>query len=326
MLVTRLLHRFEKWRRRWQQQFAAPTAPLLSPAELLALQQLANTAPTLSAQREVQYPLLGERSSVFAGSGYEFADNRLYNAGDDMRFINWRLYARSGQLYRKLFIEERRPPVWLVVDRRQPMCFGTQRRLKITQAARLTMFHAYRALRQQLPCGAVIVDQQAQWFPPVRQSQALQNLQDTLLAAAAVAQHTAEINLLQVVRQLQTQLPPGCIIFLISDFHDLEPANVPQLLELSRSHRVIACHVIDPIEITPPPQGDYALWDEASQTTLRLNCDDNAARQQATLSLQQHQVNITTWLRQGGAEYQRWLTTTDSLQPTTAAAHADANR
>ena len=326
MLVTRLVHRVEKWRGRWQQQFAVPAPPLLTSAELAELHQFANNAATLSAQREVHYPLLGERSSVFVGSGYEFADNRLYNAGDDMRFINWRLYARSGQLYRKLFIEERRPPVWLVVDRRHKMCFGTQRRLKITQAARLAIYHMYRALRQQLPCGAVIIDQQAHWFPPQRQSQALQGLQQTLLAAATVQHHPAEINLLQVVRQLQSQLQPGCIIILISDFHDLESANIPLLLGLAGSHRVIACHVVDPIEIAPPSQGDYALWDDATQASLRLNCDDSAARQQAIQSLQHYQENIATWLRQCGAEYQRWLTTTDSLQVTPAATYADANR
>jgi uncharacterized protein (DUF58 family) len=325
MSLTSLVQRFDQWRRCWQQQFAAPATPLLTPLELAQLHQAANTAVALSAQREVHHPLLGERSSVFAGSGYEFADNRLYSAGDDMRFINWRLYARSGQLYRKLFLEERRPPVWLVVDRRSSMCFGTQQRLKITQAARLAMFTVYRALRQQLPCAAVILDHQAHWFPPVRQQQTLQSLQNALLAPATSNYDAAEISLPQVLRQLQTQLQPGCLVFVISDCQDLAAESLPLLLGLARAHRLIAQHVVDPIELMPPVQGDFAIWDEASHRSARLNCNDAMTRQQVTQALQDYQVGIETLLRQGGAEYQRWLTTTDSLQPTSTTAHAKSH-
>jgi uncharacterized protein (DUF58 family) len=326
MALSALLQRLAHWLRHWQQQFAASAIPLLSPQELAQLHQAANTAVALSAQREVHHPLLGERSSVFAGSGYEFADNRLYSAGDDMRFINWRLYARSGQLYRKMFLEERRPPVWLVVDRRNPMRFGTQQRLKITQAARLAMFTVYRALRQQLPCAAVLLEHQAHWLPMVRQQQTLQALQTALLAPAAVTHDTTEIALPQVLRQLHSQLQPGCLVFMISDFHDLAATTLPLLAGLSQRHRLLAYHVIDPIELTLPSQGDFAIFDDATQTSVRLNCDDAVSRRQLTQSLQHYQAGIEALLRQAGVEYQRCLTTTDSLPSTTTMHHVNATQ
>ncbi|MFO7602311.1 MAG: hypothetical protein R6X06_00685, partial [Gammaproteobacteria bacterium] len=78
-----LLQRLRRLRRRWQHA-ANVQQPLLDAQDVQRLQQFARSrfSRPLTAQRDVQQPLLGERLSTFTGSGYEFAENRLFQAGD----------------------------------------------------------------------------------------------------------------------------------------------------------------------------------------------------------------------------------------------------
>ncbi|MBI3563510.1 MAG: DUF58 domain-containing protein [Gammaproteobacteria bacterium] len=319
-LLWLIQHRY-RW---WQQRFSTKPQPLLTSTELQDLYQHASS--TLPTAREVRHPLLGERNSVFAGSGYEFTDNRLHSAGEDTRFINWRLYARSGQLYRKLFLEERRPSLWIILDRRSSMRFGTQVRLKVTQAARLAMLCLYRGLRQQLPSAAVLLEQQAHWFKPIRTLSAAYPLQQAIIAAAPPQPDTQEIPLAAVLHELHVQLKPGCLIFLISDFHDLDDSMVPVLLAMSRKHHLSAYHIVDPIELQAPAQGDFVLWDATTDTTQRLNCNTAPQRQRYTTTLRQYHSALESRLYQGGVQYQRWLSSSDALQTTLDTSHAQPTR
>lgn len=293
---------------------SACNAPLLNAAEIAQLHEAATSrqAAALQAAQEVLHPLLGERSSVYAGSGFEFADNRTYSAGDDMRFINWRLLARSGQLYRKLFVEERRPEVWLVMDRRASMRFGTRVRPKVAQAARVAIYYLHRALHQQLACGAILLEDTAQWLAPARNVAAAQALQDKLIAPCPPTGNTATtVTLPAVLRQLQAQLTPGCIIVLISDFHDLAADATATLYALSQSHTVLACHIADPLELAPPAQGQYTIQNDDQHLPQTLHADDPAWQQQWQALLTQHQHAIAATLKQAGVRYQKLLTTTD---------------
>ena len=92
---------------------------LLEPEFLARLEQLEIVARRL--RRGVQR---GERRSVRRGSSVEFADHRQYGAGDDLRFLDWNLYARLDKLMTKLFHDEEDLAVHLVLDRSASMDFG----------------------------------------------------------------------------------------------------------------------------------------------------------------------------------------------------------
>ena len=158
--------------------------PLLNEQALQQIHAVA-TAPNsnwVTSQHEVKTLLVGERSSAYSGSGYEFAENQLYVAGDDSRFINWRMLARTGKLYRKVFHEERRPQLWVVVDKRASMRFGTNKRLKVTQAAIHAICHLYQAQQHQLASGGVILKDSPCWFNPTQNMNALQPLIQEIIA------------------------------------------------------------------------------------------------------------------------------------------------
>jgi uncharacterized protein (DUF58 family) len=80
----------------------------------------------------------------------DYDESRPYFPGDELRFMNWRVTARTGEPHMKVFREERKPSVFIVVDRRQNMCFGTRRRLKVSQAVRAAAVTAFDARLNQV--------------------------------------------------------------------------------------------------------------------------------------------------------------------------------
>jgi uncharacterized protein (DUF58 family) len=118
---------------------ARDSAPLLTPAFLRRLERLA-----LATRRVQRGAGKGERRSKRKGSSVEFADYRDYVQGDDLRHIDWNLYARLGQLYLKLFEETEDLTLHILVDASRSMAFGTP--TKMDFARRLAAAIAYIGL------------------------------------------------------------------------------------------------------------------------------------------------------------------------------------
>lgn len=272
------------------------------------------TAPTLAIHREVQQVLLGERQSAYAGSGYEFAENVAFHSGDDARFINWRLFARTGEYYRKAFYEERRPQVWLVLDRGPHMCFGTHTRLKLAMAAQLALFHLFVAQRQQLLTGAVLLDGQAEWLRPAQGHAALQNLIYKLRQPCSPpADRDTPQALSSLLAQLNVRLRPGCIVILYSDFHDLQAADMNRLHALCEQHSVLARHIIDRSELELPGTGQYQF--ATAHIEQSVDCADAALREQYRQAMAQRHAQVKDWLQQAGCNYQRYTADAELFAP-----------
>lgn len=289
--------------------------PLLNNIELQQLQRLAQTAqdnPFL-IQTDVQHQLLGERTSSYAGSGYEFAEHRRYVAGDDPRFIDWRAMARTGKLYRKVFHEERRPQLYLVVDRRNAMRFGTRQQLKVTLAVKQAIQLLYQARQQQIPCGSVILEQQANWSQASQSATGIHNIIQQLNHPCPPLPEThKEASLGNVLNELAVRLSPGCIIFLLSDFHDLDESSSSTLYQLARRHRVYARHILDTMEQQLPAHGQFALFDEQQRQTININSSDSALAKQFAHDMQQQRLKIESIFQHAGCDYQ-WVTGEDPV-------------
>ena len=314
----------QKWRKvisgflenRWSSSYQLTHAPLLNASDLPTIHAsaIASINQPLESRHEVSTLLVGERSSSYAGSGYEFAENQLYVTGDDSRFINWRLLARTGKIYRKKFIEERRPELWVVMDKRVSMRFGTRKRLKVTQAAIHALFHLYQGQQQQLACAGVILSDSVRWHKPAKDPDGLQLLVEDIIAAAPPIPGQTENNCLDLVlRQLVTRAAAGSIIILLSDFHNLSTDVPGSLYELTKKHRVIAKHIIDPIELKLPGTGKYQVASSRGSRQYLLDCSDNNFRQQYQEKTKHWQENIENQLTQAGASYQVCMSDDNSL-------------
>ena len=117
--------------------------PLLTPEEIVALIEQADALRHTRAHgREVFLRHPGDARSAHFGQGLDFEEVRAYQAGDDIRNMDWRTTARTGEPYLKVFREEHHPALHIVVDRGAGMRFGTTRQLKAAQAARVAILAA----------------------------------------------------------------------------------------------------------------------------------------------------------------------------------------
>ncbi len=239
--------------------------PLLDHDEIRAL--FLRAARDGAARRDVTGQQAGEAPSSRRGQGLDYLDSRPYQTGDDIRFMDWRLSARAGEPRMKVFHEETRRGVLLLIDRRGPMRFGTRARLKLTQALRLAITVA-AAHREQATLSTLLLDDRLRWSAPETTEHGLLNL---LNAAAGPApplppdtpQITPQVTLGQALDQLRERLEPGAILYLLSDFIDLTEQHRPALLALRAlaAPRAILLH--DPAERRLPAAGplDFVVGD-----------------------------------------------------------------
>ncbi len=291
---------------------------LISTHELNRLRQLAAQAiPTsLDLNLEVHHKMLGEQLSPFAKNGFEFAETRLYQHGDNVRFINWRRYANTGQLFINRFHEERRPQCWILIDRRASMRFGTRVRLKVTQAATLALFHLFKAQRQQFDIGGIVLNEQSHWYEVKSSSTSFQPLIQHICSACPPLPDRADDQLAQNLRLLKTRLAPGCLIIVISDFIDLKHADLNILNALSSQHTVSTLHIVDPIEKTLPTKGQFQILNAEDDSLIQLNCSNSNSREHYQNILQTRLDNIEQQLTQSKTLYQQVDSTTELLSTT----------
>ena len=251
--------------------------PLLSHEEILALSlQAKNNKNSSQYKNEIAFKQAGEIRSIYRGHGMDYEESRHYQAGDDPRYMNWQLSARTGQHYMKVFREEKQPGVFILIDRRRTMCFGTQKRLKVTQAVRTAAIAAFSAKEKNYSIGGVIIGKETEWFKERKSKQAAFNFINQAASAATPAfeKETSEKNINDILLMLNQVLTTGSIIYLISDFHDLDDSSQSTLLQLSASHQINAIQITDIAEVKLPDAGVITLKSSNQDKPQKVNSND----------------------------------------------------
>lgn len=292
--------------------------PLLSNSEILELLlRIQHRNKTRVHNHDVSFRKIGEARSVFRGHGMDYEESRLYQAGDDPRYMNWALTARTGQHYLKVFREERQPGVFILVDRRNSMRFGTQQRLKITQAARTAAITIFSAQENNYSIGGVILDNEVEWFKENNNKQAAF---DFIHQAARPALPVFEENTLQqqklsdVLKTLNEILTKGSTLYLISDFHDLRNESQSTLLQLSSSHTIHAIHITDPAEIKLPKAGVVSLITENYNAVHQVNSDTSTEQNKYMSASNEYYSKIKYLFEDLAISYRQVFTTDDKIE------------
>ena len=220
----------------------------------------------------------GEYRSVFKGQGMEFAEVREYQAGDEVRSIDWNVTARMGKPYVKRYIEERELTVMLAVDLSGSERFGTRARFKSELASELAAVLAMSAIRNNDRVGAVLFTDRIEHVVPPRKGRrhALRLMRD-LLVFEPVGRGT---DLAAALEYTGKMLSHKAIIFVVSDFQT-EDLEQPLKL-LAQRHDVVAVTVDDPSEQDLPDIGQARFVDPETGTTIDIDTSD--ARVRATFA------------------------------------------
>ncbi len=226
----------------------------------------------LNRQRKTFSPLVGPHQSRFRGRGIEFDEVRAYQAGDDIRNIDWRVTARSGRPHTKLFHEERERPVLLLVDQGLPMFFGSRNCFKSVQAAHVAALLAWAALQQNDRVGGLVFcgGDRAEVRPQRSAKTVLQLLRDINAFNRRLHRQLppAGVGLCEALEELRRIARPGSNIFLVSDFRNCHSEGKKHLHQLSRHNDISAIQIYDPLEQELPPAGSYSVTDGARRTLL----------------------------------------------------------
>ncbi len=231
---------------------------------LIGLNRDALGLPLIS--NSVKAQMAGGHLSAFRGRGMEYHESRPYQPGDDIRAIDWRVTARSGDPHTKIYREERERPVLLWLDLSRSMFFGTQNCFKSVLAAKLAALLAWSSVQHGDRLGYLIFSEaQHSEFRPARGKRSVLHFIQQLVDHRAwdpidtpEADPQAGVRALVRLRQVTR---PGSLVVLLSDFRFLDASCRGQLVELARHNDVVMIHAHDPFERSLPPPGVYRVTD-----------------------------------------------------------------
>jgi uncharacterized protein (DUF58 family) len=259
---------------------------------LIGLNRDAATLPLIS--NSVKAQMSGGHLSAFRGRGMEYHESRPYQPGDDIRSIDWRVTARSGQTHTKVYREERERPVLLWLDLTRSMFFGTQVCFKSVLASKLAALLAWSSVQHGDRLGYLVFsEQQHIEFRPTRGKHAALQFIQQLVAHPAwdmddtnVGEHQPGLHALMRLRQVTR---PGSLLVLFSDFRFLNNDCRGQLVELARHNDIVMIHTYDPLEQELPPPGYYRITDGVSIVAVDTANPEVRAKYQQRYAEQQQE-------------------------------------
>ena len=234
-------------------------------AELTELILLQRQASRVGYHAEASAARSGHHLSKLRGRGMHFSEARNYQAGDEIRHMEWRVTARTGRPHVKVYQEEREQPVVILTDFNPSMYFGTRVAFKSVVAARLAALIAWTAAKQGDRVGGILCSALAhhEFTPRSRQAGVLPLL-------ASLSRYTQETqsqservpdarSLSHALLRLRRVAKPGSILVLISDFYTMDAESEQHLSRLCQHNDVLAYHICDPLELAPPKPAQYAI-------------------------------------------------------------------
>lgn len=236
--------------------------------QLKTLVNLAKPASLLKLHHSrIRSKLSGGFVSRFKGRGMEFDEARLYQPGDDIRSIDWRVTARTGKTHTKIFREERERPVFISVDNRPAMHFATRGVFKSVQAAKVAALIAWTAQQQgDRMGGQVFNESQCQELKPQNGKHAVLRFFNSLIKPSQSIQQ--QMTLEQALARLFQHARPGSRVYIISDFRGLNERAEHHLAKISRHCDVILIQVFDPLESHLPKKGRFRFTDNHSDVVI----------------------------------------------------------
>jgi uncharacterized protein (DUF58 family) len=249
----------------------------------------------------------GSYSSPRRGTSLEFADYRRYAPGDDLRYLDWGIYARSDRLYVKLFREEVDLFAYVFIDASASMVFPGHE-TKFFPASNVALALCYVILANHDHVKLHLLQEPSRASPFYRGRRRMNDCVDFAMAAAPSGALDLAASLNDHLQKLRR---PGKAI-LVSDF--LMPAAAYQKgLNLLRAFNldIVAIQVLSRQEVDPSfPNGSLALVDSESQTEINFNWTAQSRREyQARLA--HHNLELKSFCHQSGIHYSLYVNDRD---------------
>jgi uncharacterized protein (DUF58 family) len=216
----------------------------------------------------------GEYHSAFKGRGMAFNEVREYQAGDEIRTIDWNVTARFNHPYVKVFDEERELTVMLLMDVSGSENFGTQNQQKQDLATELCAVLAFSAIQNNDKVGVIFFSDRIEKFIPPKKGRS-----HILMIIRELIDFKPESKGTDVALALQyftSAIKKKCTAFILSDF--MSPAFEQQLKLANKKHDIIALRLYDKTEEEFPDLGLIPVKDEETGLLSWVNTGDKRVR------------------------------------------------
>ncbi len=270
---------------------------------LLRLQAQARTLQLPSARRALRQRR-GNYHSLLQGRGMSLAEIRPYQAGDDVRRIDWRVTARRQEPHTRVYEEERERPVLVLTDLSPTLFYASEGSYKQVRAAELASLLAWVAHGSGDQAGGIVFGGRAATavVRPSRRRRSVMQLLNALAegqrqqpaADGAISGNPLNEALTEARRIAHT----GSRVFIVSDFAAVNEDSRALLAGLAMHNQVTAVVIADPLDERLPDQGSYAVSGPAG--VLWFNGSDSALQQAWQDSARSGQTKLRNLFRQTG--------------------------
>ncbi len=244
----------------------------------------------IRTNKQVSEALAGAYHSVFKGRGMDFEEAREYQAGDEIRSIDWNVTARTGKAHVKKYREERELTMMIVVDLSASGSFGSGDSSKREIAAEIAGTLAFSAARNNDKVGlALFTDEVEEIIPPRKGRKHILRMIRDVLAYQPIKRRT---NIAAALDDVNRMLKRKAIVVLISDFLQGPDGTIPtpedrtkselfKALDITnRRHDLVCFEIIDPRETSLPNLGVITLEDSETGEVVSINTSSISVRQE----------------------------------------------
>ena len=267
-------------------------------------------------RQPVRSVLSGLHGSRLRGRGLNFEELRHYRPGDDIRNMDWKVTNRTGKPHVRVYREERERSVYLLVDQRISMFFGSRRAMKSAVAAEVAALAAWRVLAVGDRVGALLFDDRACVHLPARRSRdAVLQLLGRLAranAALGVGQPSSEAQLNAAFEALARRLSHDALVVYIGDGFGWDDRSDELLKRMSQHNDVVAVQIVDPAEVELPALAELVVSDGEQQISVTGTQAD--LQQRFRDSYGEHMLRMRRVLRRYGLPLIEIDTVEDPLQ------------
>lgn len=228
----------------------------------------------IKSKRLTTHLFTGEYHSAFKGRGMLFKEVREYEAGDDIRFIDWNTSARMNGTYSKLFEEERELSVYLLIDTSASNFFGTHKQSKKDLITEISAAIAFSAASNNDKVSLIFFSDKIEKYIPEKKGR--EHVLRIVRELLTFKPTSAKTDIDKALRFLNATTKHKSIVFILSDFVD---DNYQRTLGFaSKKHDVIGIQVFDILDKSFPRIGVVEMYDPETNQTILFDTDDKFSR------------------------------------------------
>lgn len=263
---------------------------------------------SLLVKKRITSSMAGSRPSIAKGRGLTITDYRQYVKGDDLRFLDWKLYARTEKDYIKLFEEDRSLTVHIILDRSTSMDFGNKV-TKFEYGAMLGLAYAYLAMRNNDKFVFSTFAEDLTFLRPRKGVSQLASIVDSLKQVKAKGDSRFEYSM----RRYKELIHSRSLVIVISDFLIGAEEIRKGLMRLGNKNEIKIIQVLDRDEVDLKIEGDVNLHDSESNTILRTYISKKL-RQTYQGKLNEHTKQLHDICDKAGAHFYQVVTDIDIFE------------